>query len=404
MHRAYWFENTLALHLVESAVSNGRSNGLIRGSSVGSKCLRKLGYMILGYEEQPTDAHSQYILNFGNAFHDMVQGWMARTGLVAAKPSITDDGSIHWEGDAEGTILDTEDGIIGHYDGLTQPLHPNDFTYALDASGKRFLLEFKTITNKSRVHAVFLQDFGTSGSPDLCTVKYTVPPGKSLYSALPPLEGSPPKSIYAKGNERYRKIVEEEGHESGALLDVLHKPGAFSELTKPKDEHILQATYYASRLKADGILIVYLAKDLGEESYDENSIFNIPIKAFELGVDEKVINAIKQKAGNLWKLLEEGEKRGGDPETWLPPRPFSPDDMFSDCKFCDFSYTCYKDHPKVIERTAHKFEQQAATLLPVASGRPFVRHGRDSWGRSAAKDGKVKDAHGQDAVVFGKDL
>jgi hypothetical protein len=400
--RATWFENRLAFHLVESAIENGRSNGLIRGSSVGSKCLRKLGYMILGYEEQPQGAHSQYVLNFGNAFHDMVQGWMAHMGLVNATPYLAPDGSMQWNGDAEGTILDTEDGIIGHYDGLTRPLVPTDFSCAMDDSGKRYLLEFKTISNKSRMHAVFLHDFGTETDPDLCTIKYLVPPGKDLLSALEPLEGSPPKPLHSKGNEVYMDMVQKMGLQSGALLNVIHKPGAFTELTRPKDEHIYQATYYASRLGADAILIVYLAKDMGEDSYDTNSLWNLPVKAFEATVDKKVIDAISSKTRTLWETLERGQnERPEDPESWLPFRSMSPDDKFSDCKFCSFAYTCYPDHPKVLERLGERFEQQAMALLPVATGKPFIKHDKDSWGREAAKKGRVQDSHGQEAVLSG---
>ncbi len=391
--RAHWFEKQVAKHLITEALDTGRSNGLIRGSSIGSKCLRKLGYMILGYGESPTSAHSQYVLNFGNAFHDMVQSWMSRNGLVKATPYIAIDGNIHWDGDAEQNILDVEDGITGHYDGLTQPLLPipEGIGCALSPSGKRYLLEFKTISNKSRVHAMFYEQI----SGEDYTVKYLVPAGKDLYADLPRLEGSPPKKLMSRGNEEWFERVKENNIPPGTLLNVIHKPGAFSELTKPKEEHIEQATYYASRLKADGILIVYLAKDFDESSYESQSLLNIPIKAYEVDISTSTIDGIRRKASAVWNYLEEGRKRSTDPEAWLPPRAFSPDEPFSECKYCSYSYTCHPENEKVKQSQATKFMEQAVLNLPVSNGRPFQKHGPDDWGRDAAIAGRVKDTSKQ---------
>lgn len=397
--RATWFENTIAYNLLKEATNTGRNNGLIRGSSIGSKCPRKIAYMLLGYAEYPQNAHSQYVLGFGNAFHDMVQTWMSKMGLVNATPYLDENHSLQWKGDAEGTILNTEDGVIGHYDGLSVPLLPEGMFGAINSEGKRYLLEFKTISNRAKTICVFLKDFGTHFRPSLHTVKYVLPPGKTLYSELPPLEGSKPKLLSAKGNEYFQQIVDDEKLPDGSLLDVYNQAGAFSQLKKPKDEHIDQATYYASQLNADAILIVYLAKDFDEKDYTEENLLNIPIKAFELDVEEKVIQKLQEKTKLIWSKLEEGKKSKKDPETWLPDRAFHPEDMFSDCKFCNFSYTCYPTNSKVREWTAEKFKQQAVLNLPIATGKPFEKHSSTGWGRSAAKRGKIKDSHGQQDTV-----
>lgn len=368
--RAHWFENYIADYLLKKASNSGRSNGLVRGSSLGVKCSRRIGYMVLGYGEEPTSAHNQYVLGFGNAFHDLIQTWMSDSGMVNAKPYLAQDNSLQWSGDAEGTLLDPDDGVIGHYDGLTIPLSE---TYTADNNGKRYLLEFKTITNKSRVHVVKYEVINGQGF----TVKYTLSPGLALYDILPRLEGSPPKAIGSKGNEIYLSYVKEYNVVNGTVLDVLHKKGQFSELIKPKEEHVYQSTYYAYKLDADAIIVVYLAKDFDETQYESVDIKNVPIKAFEFNVEPSVVSTIKSKLNKLWNSLE---------TAGLPPREFSPLDMFSECNFCPYRYTCYPEH-----KNKTRFEQQAVLKLPVPTGQPFEKHDADSWGREAAKGGLIKD-------------
>lgn len=396
--RAKWFENTVAKNLIEKSMDSGRSNGLIRGSSIGSKCHRKIAYMLLGYQGYYRSGHSAYVLNFGNAFHDMVQGWMADMGFVNATPYLDANHSMQWKGDAEGTILDVEDGVIGHYDGLTQPLSDEGLFCALNPEGKRYLLEFKTISNKSRVQVVYLEQAGKN----LCTVKYTLPSNKTLHDPLPRLNGSPPKDLYSKGNEKYAAMVSENNLQVDTLLDVIHKPGAFTELEKPKPEHIDQATYYASRLKADAILLVYLAKDFEESAYEDDSLLNIPIKAFEEEVNPATVDALSTKAKKIWEHLEIGKARGGNPESWLPPRQYHPDDIFSECTFCDYRYTCYKEHEATAEQLSRRLVEAKALQLPIINGQPFMNHGEHSWGREAAKKGHVQDQHGQQAQTMSK--
>ncbi len=392
--RATWFEHSVSKNLIEKSMDSGRANGLIRGSSVGSKCSRKIAYMLLGYESFYRSGHSAYVLNFGNAFHDMVQGWMADMKFVNATPYLDDNFSMQWKGDAEGTILDVTDGIIGHYDGLTQPLSNDGLFCALDPEGKRYLLEFKTISNKSRVQVVYLETVRNQ----LCTVKYTLPSSCSLHDPLPRLNGSPPKDLYSKGNEKYAQMVTEYNLQPDSLIDVIHKPGAFTELEKPKSEHIDQATYYASRLKADSILIVYLAKDFDESAYPTDSLLNVPIKAFEEEVNPVVIEAISTKVQKIWSELEEGKKRGGNPESWLPPRQYHPDDIFSECTYCDYKYTCYQEHEETAALVEKRLIEAKALQLPMITGEPFRNHGINDWGREAAKKGKVQDQHGQTAT------
>jgi hypothetical protein len=391
IERAGWFEKAVAKFLLEDSKKSGRNNGLLRGSSLGLKCPRRLGYMVLGYEEEPTTAHDQYVLAFGNAFHDMVQGWMSRMGLVNATPFIHEGTlSLLWKGDAEQHILDAKDGVIGHYDGFTRPITKNEDTYVLaEKEGDRYLLEFKTISNKNKIVVIYYEVIDGIEY----TVKYVLPQGRTTYDDLPRLEGSPPKKLSSKGNEKYAATVgvlrKNNTLPRRFILDIINKPGKFTELTKPKEEHIDQATYYAHKLNADKILIVYLAKDFDRDLYQEDSIWNIPIKAFESDIDIEVVSSLKRKTSSFWATLEEQQSKTDNPEAWLPPRPFSPDEHFSECKWCPYSYVCYPNHISHIEKTTRRFEEQALANLPVAKGVAFERH--KIWGRKEALKGNIID-------------
>jgi hypothetical protein len=397
--RAEWFEKKIALHLLNEKNKSGRHNGLIRGSSLGLKCSRRLAYMVLGYQEGPATAHQQYVLGMGNAVHDMIQMWMANMGLVKATPFISKFNTIEWKGNAEGTIRDSTDGIIGHYDGLTEPLALDPNTYcAIDKKGVKYLLEFKTISNRSKVIAVFLKNTGTAKYPKLCTAKYIIEPGQSLMLSenLQKLPGSKFKPIDEKGNEYFHDLMTKENLPPGSLLDVYHQIGQFQSIAKPKDEHIYQATYYASRLKADKILIVYLAKDAGEGEYSTPSIMNIPIKAFEVPVSEEVIVKVSEKAQNLWQSIELKKELTDVVEKWLPDRKFTPDDFMSECTFCPYTYTCYPSNNTVKEQVERRMKEHKALGLPMITGEPFTTHDKTHWGLESIE--KVNDQSGQKAT------
>ena len=402
--RATWFEKEIAFHLLAEGSYSGRHNGLLRASSIGSKCSRRLAYMVLGYRKGPETAHQQYVLNMGNAVHDMIQMWMAKMGLVDARPVISSRGTIDWEGDAEGTIKNKETGIHGHYDGLSQPLvlnntenslaelkDPRSLYYcSIDKTGKRYLLEFKTIANRSKAIAIFLKSTSTGRLKRLVTAKYVIEPGQSLYSELNTLQGSKLKPLTEKGNEKYLEIVQTEGLKEGALLDVIHQPGAFQQLIRPKDEHVMQATYYADQLKADKILVIYLAKDSGDKEYNTDSSLNLPIKAFEFDIDPNIIRKVKDKAEKLWGTLEKNSKENPEnPENWLPERESHPDDFMSECKYCSYSYHCYPYNTTVRGQLTTRMKEYRAMKLPVLNMQPFQDHKSNEWGinnSSSVKD------------------
>lgn len=394
--RAYWFENGIARHLLEQSTKSGRRNTLVRGSSVGSACLRRIGYMLLGYEEGPQTAHQQFVLALGNAIHDMIQTWMSRLGWVGARPYLDDAGNLCWEGDAEIRVWDPETGVIGHCDGLSQPILPSSdngvHCLAIDPEGQRYLLEFKTIANRSRVDLVWAEKDTIK--------KYVLPPGKTVYDEQPRLKGSPPKKIGYKGTERYVEILETENlgdalkEGADVLLDIYHKPGAFDSLTGPKPEHIDQATFYASRLKADRILIVYIAKDTGEDNYEEENSLNVPVKAYDLPVDPEVISRLEARLEGLWRHMEARSEESDNPEDWLVDRPFHPNDYpFSECTYCPYTYVCYPDVPEVARKVGQRIAEMKAIGLPVPSGQAFVRHGKEEWGRVYARNHPPQDGH-----------
>lgn len=396
--RATWFEKEIAFHLLAEGSYSGRHNGLLRASSIGSKCSRRLGYMVLGYRKGPETAHQQYVLNMGNAVHDMIQMWMAKMGLVKARPVINSRGQIDWEGDAEGTIKDDSTGIHGHYDGLSQPLvfknpddslpllqNPKSLHYcSIDKTGKRYLLEFKTIANRSKVIAIFLKTTGKGRYKKQVTVKHVIEPGQSLYSDLATLPGSKLKPLTEKGNEKYLEIVTTEKLQDGALLDIIHQPGAFQQLARPKDEHVMQSTYYAHQLKADKVMVIYLAKDSGDKEYSTDSSLNLPIKAYEFDIDPAIVLKVNAKARNLWDVLEKNSVKNPDPkkaENWLPDREFHPDDFMSECKYCSYSYHCYPYNTTVREQLTTRMKEYRGMQLPVLNMKPFQDHSDKEWGR-----------------------
>jgi len=350
--RAEWFEKAVAQRLLLESTETGRRAGLVRGSSAGVKCLRRLAYPIFGYEPMPNDADNCWTLGLGNAVHDWIQLKMAEWGIVNAEAKIVNH-QIVWTGDCEGNVLDKEHGITGHYDGLTVTMD----------NGLRYLLEFKTKTDKAKVQAVFIETW----NDELCTVKYVVPVGMSAFSQeLPRLQGSPPKPLSSAGNEEYQRIAEQMGLVPGcqrALVDVVVKPGSFSSLSTPDAPHVAQASWYAKNLGADQCLVIYLAKEM-TSSYDSESLWNVPVKAFSFAPDLKAAGEFEARAKEVWRWIERRE---------LPPPGAKPDDGSMDCLYCNFKHLCWPENPKVKEYTARAV-RELSEIGRELSDAPWVTH------------------------------
>ena len=157
--------------LIQQAISedSGRDNRYIRGSSIGY-CSRQIGYMLLGYSGLPNNGYSQVTLDLGNAIHDMLQIRLVSLGWIKAKPIIR-EGRLDWEQDGdplsgcELTVLDHENRIIGHCDGITVPLSKKETEhgceYLPDPNGERYLIEIKSITDRPNFWVKGFLDGGT---------------------------------------------------------------------------------------------------------------------------------------------------------------------------------------------------------------------------------------------------
>jgi hypothetical protein len=308
----------------------------------------------------------------------MIQMSMANWGLVNAQAHVDEKGGVSWTGDCEGDILDVPHGIMGHYDGLTRPI-----------KGSRYLLEFKTCNDKPKTVALFMEE--RDGIP--CTVKYVVGEGQSAFSPeILRMEGSPPKPLKNRGNEEWLEIAEKMGVVSSgrcivkkAILDVTVVPGKFSKLESPSIEHVTQASFYANTLGADRCLVIYLAKDHQGE-YEQESIFNIPIKAFEFEPDMAAVSKFESRSAEVWDWVNRGE---------LPPREFSPGKMGSECRWCNFAHLCYPDDPEVKAKTARFSRELKVIGAGEFSSEPWQTHTEDEQGQrlieSGLKDGQKKE-------------
>ena len=378
--RAEWFERAIAAKFIEDAGNSGRRAGLIRGSSAGVTCKRRLAYAIFGYEPLPNDAANQWTLNVGNGLHDMIQMMMAKWGFVNAKPVINEGGDVAWLGDCEGDVLDKVHGIIGHYDGLTVPLKSQ--------ANQRFLLEFKTCTDRPKTIAVMLENFDGMAH----TFKYVVGDGQSVFSPeLERLEGSPGKLLTSRGNELYLEIAQQMGAVDAdanplvdkALIDVVVQPGKFTKLSAPSPEHVCQASYYAKTLGADRCLVIYLAKDPGKGWYAEDSIFNVPIKAYAFEPDLVSVAKFEQRCLEVWDYVERRE---------LPPAEFVPGKAGAECLWCNYSHLCHPDVPDIKVKKARYIRELAMIGKDGLSELPWVTHSEEEQGRALIEKG-IGDGH-----------
>jgi len=369
-------EKTIAEALLKSRSKSDRDNRYIRGSSIGM-CKRRIGYQLLGYQGLSESGHSLFILDLGNAIHDLVQRQLVNMGWIKAKPVLV-DGNIDWEqtddkeSGCELSILDHDLRIIGHCDGVTVPLKINgsdleDITP--DPNGERYLIEIKSITDKPRFWVLGIRDGGTGPINELdcpaefIDLSYEESSTGNMAQRLSRYQHT--RLVRGKFNNREAPVYKLKIDGKDELVTVLmvgNSMGSFSSLKKPKPDHILQASLYANALNLKKILFIYVGKDIDSRGYkDLDDLLNIPVKVFKHEVDELDIELISSKVKGIYDFVDNKE---------LPPRDYTLEEDRSGCKFCPYSWQCW---PESIEIAELNERLSNAGLPPLKEG-PGITH------------------------------
>jgi hypothetical protein len=226
-------------------------------------------------------------------------------GWLRCRPYLDEDGILQWEGDAEIRLKDDDLRIMGHCDGITVPLidAPQGTFPCPDCKEEsacgfcgRYLIEIKSITDRPRT---MVKDYGGISKWE------KVPFGKTL-----PLTG-------------------------GGLIGTF--PGKFTKLINPEPEHVAQAHMYTYLIKKHlGIELSGIAKDADPEDYEEESLYNVPIKSIFTPINPLLQEQLVDKVQNIWNCVDKGV---------LPPRDWYWDGGENkplECYYrCEFANLCY---------------------------------------------------------------
>lgn len=309
-----------------------RDNSTIRISGL-HECTRKQYYRITnhlkGIPDPPIGSHARVTFEFGHGVHLMMQKRLSNVGSlkwVDADP-IVEDGAFGWAGNFEINFFDKDYKLKGHCDALTRPIkrvkktiddkeiEVMEVSDDDDPEASRYIIDFKTITARE------------------------------------------------KPKPKIDPFTQE-------IIGVETYPSSFEKLTKPKPEHIMQASAYAWLMTRDSfnhdkvrlgatthstnekkkeplkkipdVMIVYIAKDLDPKFYErfpgtypsKDDLLNFPMIAFTEKTNPKTIEKIKDKADKVNGYVERGE---------LPPRDYNytPANRDFNCEYCTYNRECY---------------------------------------------------------------
>ena len=357
---------------------SGRDNRYIRGSSIGM-CRRRIGYQVLGYQGLPEGAHSAIILDVGNALHDTLQLGLVKLGWVKAKTKLASDGSLDWEqleGETSGCeipIIDHERRIIGHCDAVTVPLRKTGRdglnSYVPDPSGKPYLIEIKSITDKPRFWVLGIRDGGKhrireeDNPPEFINLAWERTTSGGMSRKLSRFQHSREvSSKYGVKSHPVYKLNTDNGEELITVLMAGNSMGSYGALTEPKSEHILQASLYADYLGIDSIIFIYVGKDVDSNEYENReSLLNLPVKVFEYPVRKEVLSIINEKIVSIYEYVDANT---------LPPRDYGFTENKSPCGYCPFRWQCYPDN---VDLESIKQEMKNLGMPDLVPG-PGVMH------------------------------
>lgn len=342
----------IALDMLKDRSVSTRDNRYIRASSIG-QCKRQVGYSLLGYQGLPVDGLGTFTFDQGSALHLMIQKRLVSLGWIKAKPVIKftkDSWYMDWEqtddpnSGCELPIENHDLRIIGHCDGITVPLSKRIENkiegYYPDPEGERYLIEIKSITDKSRFWALAIRDGGINQineedfKTEFIELDYELTSTGNKAQKFSRFQHSRKvRSAYGVKDQPVYKLKIEGKDELVTILMAGNSAGSFTNLQKPKPEHIMQASLYANQLGLDKILFIYLGKDVDNNLYKED-LLNTPIKIFEHVVDELDIDIIKNKVETIYSYTDERK---------LPPRDYEYGEDKSPCKWCSHRHLCYPD-------------------------------------------------------------
>jgi hypothetical protein len=360
---------------------NDRDNRYIRGSSIGA-CCRRIGYQLLGYQGIPDTGHSMSVLDLGNAIHDVIQRNLVNIGWIKAKPIINNNGTIDWEqtddilSGCELPILNHNLRIIGHCDGVTVPLVKTvkngveEFTPGED--GERYLIEIKSITDRSSFWVLGIRDGGTgpiseeSNPSEFIELSYEASSSGGIMQKLGRFQHK--REVRGKFGSKECGVYKLKIDNKDELVTVImagDSMGSFSALKKPKAEHILQASLYARELGLEKILFLYIGKDVDSRHYSNNdSLFNVPMKIFEWTVTALDINLIDSKIARIYEAVDRGE---------LPSKDYNFEEKKSPCRYCPYNWQCYPDRVDEAKLKGINLELEEISLPTLQKG-PGVLH------------------------------
>lgn len=340
--------NDISIQLHKERLLNIRDERYIRASSIGM-CRRRIGYSVLGYQPTPEDSHSLFTFDLGHAIHFMIQSKLVSMGWIKAKPTFNKDNSIAWKqtsdklSGCELQILDHDLRIMGHCDGVTVPLVKSTneegiTTYIPNKSGERYLIEIKSITDKSRFWVLGIPDGGKEPITDINSGFIDIDPDNfngKIQQRVAKFQYT--RKVTTKHSTIDYPVYKLKVNGKDELVTVLmigNSVGSFTSLQSPKANHIAQASLYASYLNIDKILFIYVGKDSDSKNYQDDNILNLPIKIIEHKVDSTDVLAIKQKIKDVYSYTDKTE---------LPPRDFKWEEDRSECTFCPYNWQCYPD-------------------------------------------------------------
>jgi hypothetical protein len=312
---------TVASHIIRDSLESPRDNRKIRASMVG-KCPREIAHAILDSPKQPLSAHQHFTFLQGHALGDYMTFKLIKWGWVKAEPFINSEGELDWRGNTEEQVED--ENFKGHYDIFTEPLKHEKITYkgktyslvkpttAEDPEGKRYLLDFKTMSDRPGI--MWPKD----------------PEGNPIISRERTLKGFD----YYRGFAMYDR----ERREGYSMVF----PGKFTKLKGIPYDYWAQLHVYARIKKADGVMLFVMARDADEKLLYKNkdNPLNCPIKIFTTtDISEETLRELDIKAEYIYSHTRKNN---------LPPIPeeFAEGPRFP-CGYCAYNFLCFENkYPK----------------------------------------------------------
>lgn len=315
---------------------------MIRASSLGM-CRRRIGYDILGYMGIPENSHNIITLDTGEALHIMLQKYLVKLGWINSILTVKDN-ELCWENPTtesgcEIPFVDEKLRIRGRCDGITVPLkyikEKNEIgSFIPDKDGTRYLVEIKSISDRNNFAVLGILDGGTEPISDETATFLELDTkisssGKQQQILYDFSHSRPVKTKFGLRNcPVYNVLI---GGEKRAItvLFTSNIYGRFSNLKKPADYHIPQASLYAKHFGLKDILFIYIGKDVNPQLYDTNSLFNAPIKIFHHVVNPIDTLLIETKVKEIYESVDKGELPENDIEKGS-----------SDCFYCPYKWQC----------------------------------------------------------------